>query len=104
MASDIPFAEIQDKCVPVVESLCRRWLGAGHKTGGWWVANVPWRNDKTASLGVSFKTGRFQDFGADGKRGDMIKLFSLIYGTDMVDAADAVAQIVGHPFRKARRS
>jgi DNA primase len=105
--SRIPFREIQDKAIPHVEALCRRWLASGHRSGNWWIANCPWRKDDTASLGVSLTTGRWQDFGAASpgrEKGDLVKLFSCIYGSDLVSAADAVAQIVGHPFRQSRRA
>lgn len=107
--SSIPFGEISESCKGLLQSLCQRWLPHGHRSGNWWVCSCPWRDDKTASLGVSLSSGLWQDFGGAviGKeRGDMIKLFLLLYPQsckDMVDAADSVAQIVGHPFRKTRR-
>lgn len=102
----IPFRDISDTCKPVMEQLCRRWLPAGHKSGNWWVSACPWRQDKTPSLMVSLTTGHWEDRGAAhaGKEsGDPIKLFWAIYGGDMVDAADAVATIVGHPWRRQAR-
>ena len=106
MRADIPFQELREKAKPCLESICRRWLATGHRSGAWWVASCPWRKDDTASLGVSLTTGHWKDFGAaiPGKEsGDIVKLFACIYGGDMVDAADAVARIVGHDWRKARR-
>lgn len=105
MREDIPFKDIGEKAKPVAEALCRRWLPEGHRSGNWWKACVPWRPDRTPSLAVSLTTGHWKDMGNahPGKEsGDMIKLFALLYNTDMVDAADAVAQIVGHEWRKRR--
>lgn len=106
MAAAIPFQEIRDKARPVLESLCRRWLPTGHRSGNWWVANCPWRKDSTASLGVSLTTGHWQDFGgavAGRESGDIVKLCACCHNIDMVDAADTVARNVGHDWRKARR-
>lgn len=103
--TEIPFRAICEKALPHTESLCRRWLPTGRRSGNWWIANCPWREDSTASLGVSLTTGHFKDFGNahPGKEGgDLIRLFSCIYGWDMVDSADAVARLVGHEFRKRR--
>ncbi len=107
MRADIPFSDIRDKAKPCLQGLCQRWLPKGHRSGSWWVGSCPWREDKNASLMVSLTTGHWEDRGAAhaGKdSGDIVKLFACIYGGDMVDAADAVAQLVGHEFRKARRS
>lgn len=107
MSSAIPFREIHDKATLVCEQLCQRWLPRGHRSGNWWIAPCPWRKDTTASLGVSLTTGHWKDFGnASPSRegGDLIKLFTCIYGGDMVDAADSVARIVGHDWRRRRAS
>jgi CHC2 zinc finger len=105
-ARAIPFRDICDKAKPVLESLCRRWLPQGHRSGAWWVTSCPWRQDKKASLMVSLTTGHWEDRGGaiSGKeKGDVIKLCSILHSVDMVDAADAVARIVGHDWRKGRR-
>jgi hypothetical protein len=110
MTTPVPFRNIVAKCIPVMESLCRRWLPQGHRSGSWWVSPCPWRADKTPSLMVSLTTGHWEDRGAAiaGKeKGDPLKLFLCLYPgscRDMVDAADQVARIVGHEFRQARRS
>lgn len=105
MQQDIPFRDIAESCRPVAETLCRRWLPHGHRSGNWWKATVPWRPDKTPSLAVSLTTAHWKDLGnahPGRESGDMIKLFSIIYGVSMVEAADAVAQTVGHSWRKRR--
>ncbi len=102
----IPFRDISDTCKPVLEQLCRRWLPKGHRSGSWWVAPCPWRQDKTPSLMVSLTTGHWEDRGAalpEKDRGDPIKLYACIYGRDMVDAANDVAILVGHPWRRQQR-
>lgn len=103
----IPFRDIVATSVRVMEQLCRRWLPTGHRSGNWWVSSCPWRTDKTASLMVSLTTGHWEDRGAAtaGKeKGDPIDLFIALYGGDHVDAADAIARIVGHSWRKRRAS
>lgn len=106
----VPFQDINAKAKIVTEALCRRWLPHGHRTGNWWVCSCPWRDDKKASLIVSLTSGHWEDRGgaiAGKEGGDLMKLYACLYPEhckDMVDAADAVAQLVGHTFRKSRRS
>jgi hypothetical protein len=105
-ARTVPFREICDAAKPVLESICRRWLPQGHRSGAWWVANCPWRKDDKASLGVSLTTGHWIDFGAaqsGREKGDVINLFIAIYGGSKVEAAESVARLVGHEWRKACR-
>lgn len=93
----IPFQEIQERAAQVAEAIARRWLPNGQRNGGWWVCNVPWREDKHPSFGLSLSTGRWKDF-AGGEKGDVIDLYQRLYGGTKVDAAKAVARVIGHPF------
>lgn len=108
MGTEIPFRDIADTAKNVAELLCRRWLPTGHRSGAWWVCSCPWRQDKNASLMVSLTTGHWEDRGGavPGKeKGDLVRLYFCIYSShcrDMVDAADAVARIINHPWRKRR--
>lgn len=54
--------------------ICKKYLPAGEQKGDWWLARVPWRADKTPSLGVSLTTGRWKDFGREDDRGDLLSL------------------------------
>lgn len=96
-ASHIPFDEIRSHAVPVIEALARRWLPNGARAGQWWVCQVPWREDKQPSFGLSMTTARWQDF-AQGDKGDVFDLYVRLYGGTLADAARQVARAVGHRF------
>lgn len=95
------YREIHEKALTVAEPLCRRWLPKGVRRGAWWVAPVPWRDDKNPSLGVSLTTGWFRDF-ATGDKGDLIDLCAKVHNATTAEAAEALAEITGHPYRRSR--
>lgn len=104
----IPFREIADRAAMYVVELCQRWLPDGRQCGREWVARNPMRNDTNPGsfrvVTVGAKRGFWKDFALDGVQGkDMVSLARYLGGADctMVDAADAVAAITGHPWRKA---
>ena len=79
--------------------LCQRWLPKGKRSGDWWVASTPWREDKNPSLGVNIRSGNWKDF-ATGDRGDIVALYSKVAGVGFREAAKAVAIYVGHEYAK----
>ncbi len=93
------YREIHETALGFAEPLCQRWLPNGERKGNWWIAPVPWRDDKNPSLGVSLSTGWFQDF-ARGEKGDLIDLCARLHKVPLPEAAEAVAIIVGHPYRR----
>lgn len=103
MRDPIPFASINARATAVAAQLCQRWLPTGHRSGQWWLARCPWREDKTPSLGVSLTTGNWKDF-AMGDHGDWVDLFMRLYGGDKANAAESIAIIVGHEWRRQRRA
>ncbi len=77
-----------------IEALCRDWLPGGKRQGGWYLACAPWREDRNPSLGVSFSTGRWQDF-ATGEKGDMIDLSMKLFGDSLQDTLKGFAEMHG---------
>jgi len=77
-----------------IEALCRDWLPGGKRQGGWCLACAPWREDRNPSLGVSFSTGRWQDF-ATGEKGDMIDLSMKLFGDSLQDTLKGFAEMLG---------
>lgn len=71
----IPYDEANAILRRDIKGLCRGLLPRGRATGQWWVASVPWREDKTPSLGVSLTTGHWEDF-ATKERGSPIDLLA----------------------------
>jgi len=95
----IPFDSIKDRVSQgYVRSLCERWLPHGQPKGAWWVARVPWREDRTPSLGVHLVSGNYKDFGRPEDRGDIISLYAKLARVPVTDAAKAVAYMVGHEY------
>lgn len=70
----IPFKEANAILARDTIGFCKKYLPAGSQKGDWWLVCVPWRVDKTPSLGVNLKTGRWCDFGREGDRGDLVDL------------------------------
>lgn len=77
-----------------IEALCRSWLPNGKRQGNWWVCCNPWRNDRTPSLGVSFTSGRWQDFGS-GECGDMIDLSMRLFGDSLKETVEGFTEMLG---------
>lgn len=80
------------KAAASIHTICRKYLPKGRQQGDWWLATVPWRADRTPSLGVSLTTGRWKDFGRPGDHGDTIDLLSRLTGRK---AADIVREMQG---------
>lgn len=91
----LPFDLVRDRALPQMEAICRAWLPNGRRQGGWWVANVPWRQDSKASLGVSFATGRWRDFANIEERGDVIDLACRVFGFTPREAVEKLAAMLG---------
>lgn len=76
--------------------ICRAWLPNGKRQGGWWVSNVPWRDDRKASLGVSLSTALWRDFAdPENSRGDVIDLACKIFGMEPKEAVTKLAAMLG---------
>jgi len=97
----IPFDSIKQRAAQgYVPALCQRWLPGGAAKGDWWLVRVPWREDRTPSLGVHLQSGNWKDFGRS-EGGDVIELYQRLKGCDVAEAAEAVAICVGHNYRRA---
>lgn len=68
----LPFREANAILSRDVLGFCQKYLPGGAVKGEWYLVRVPWRTDKTPSLGVHLKSGRWRDFGREGERGDLV--------------------------------
>lgn len=93
LLNDLPFAAIKAASPSFVDAFCQRYLPGAKKTGQWWKARVPWREDKTPSLGVH-ASGRWKDF-SRGDRGDLVDLLARIDGCALPEAAKRLAAMMG---------
>ncbi len=90
----LKFANVKAVAHSHIEAICRRVVPAGKKQGDWWVAPVPWREDKNPSLGVRLSTGKWQDF-SRGDHGDLIDLVGRVLRLSPSEAVSELARLVG---------
>ena len=91
--SHLPFAAVKAASPSFVDAFVRRYIPDAKKHGGWWKARVPWRPDKTPSLGVH-SSGQWKDF-SRGDRGDLVDLLAKIEGCTGSEAASRLAAMMG---------
>lgn len=91
----ISISDIKDRLSSShIEALCKAWLPDGKRQGNWYVCKVPWREDRSPSLGVSLSTGRWKDF-ASGEHGDMIDLSMKLFGDSLHETLKGFAEMLG---------
>ena len=56
---------------------------------------MPWRNDRTPSLGVSLTTGLWRDWGRPGDGGTVLDLVMRLDNCDLFSGRDILAGILG---------
>lgn len=83
MALDFRLAKA--RALANLRGILRKHLPKGQEKGDWYVACVPWREDRTPSLGVSLTTGAYVDFGREGDKGDILSLLSKLERRPLVD-------------------
>lgn len=79
------------------ETLTREWLPQGSRQGSEWVARNVARGDRASgSFGVSLVTGKWNDFAdRNAHGGDLVSLYSYLFGCRQVDAAMAIDRRLG---------
>ncbi len=90
----VPFAAVKAASSSHTEALCRRYLVPGKRSGDWWLASVPWREDRNPSLIVSLKTGHWEDR-SRGDHGDLTDLFARLERCPLAEAAQRLARMMG---------
>jgi DNA primase len=79
-----------------VELLARQWLPGGKWGQKWYMVRSPFRQENTASFGVSRNPNSlgYYDFGS-GEFGDMIDLCCKLHGVSLMEAVEAYEQMLG---------
>ena len=96
MYTSIDFAEINVAALAVLPSLLQRWIPGGVVRGSEYVARNPTRRDRRpGSFKVNIRTGRWADFATDYRGGDVVSLAAYLAGTGQVEAARALATMLG---------
>lgn len=91
------FSAINRAALPVLETLCVRWLPGGRRVGAEWVCGSL-RGEAGASMKVRLKgprRGCWADFASDARGGDVISLAAAIYGITQTEAAERLAEMLG---------
>lgn len=77
----VDFDALNRAALPVLISLCRRWLSDGRQQGHEYVARNPLRSDTNpGSFRINLTTGRWADFALDDARGgDPVSLAAYLF-------------------------
>ena len=97
MSPPIEFAAINAAALPVLESLCARWLAGGRRIGPEWVCGSL-RGEPGGSMKVRLvgqRRGHWADFATGERGGDVVSLAAAIFGLSQADAARRVAAMLG---------
>jgi DNA primase len=78
-----------------VAALCYQWLPRGKQKGDWYLCLSPFRNERTASFGVSLRGPNYwwTDFGGT-ESGDLIDLCCRLHGVSKKEAIEAFEQML----------
>ncbi len=95
--SRLDFRKINAAALEVLPALVARWLPGGERRGDEWYALNPHRPDRhRGSFKINLRTGKWADFAIPKARGrDVISLAAYLTGKSYVDAARALANMLG---------
>jgi len=92
----VDFSRVNRAAIAVLPALLARWLPDGRKIGHEYVARNPRRSDRNAgSFRINLHTGKWADFATGDKGGDPVSLAAYLAGTNQLEAARAVAKMLG---------
>ena len=92
----IDFKRVNHVALLILPSLLTRWLPEGRIEGSEYVARNPTRIDRRlGSFKVNIQTGKWADFSTGDRGGDVISLAAYLPGKGQVEAARALADVLG---------
>jgi len=92
----LDFDAINRAALSALPALLARWLPDGARNGVEYVARNPRRSDRRpGSFSVNMRTGKWGDFATGDKGGDPISLAAYLHGMRQVEAARALADMLG---------
>ncbi len=90
------FKAVKAATLDSLDFIVPRLLDGGKKVGDEWTVRNPTRNDaKPGSFKVNMKSGVWKDFATGESGGDIIDLYVYIKGGTVVQAKDALAEMLG---------
>jgi putative DNA primase/helicase len=90
----IDFPRIAEAALSAAETLIPRWLPAGRRHGHEWLCG-DLAGSPGESTSINLKTGKWADFAADAKGGDLVSLLAAINRTDQAEAAREIGRQLG---------
>jgi putative DNA primase/helicase len=94
MKQRIDFAAVAAAALQAADRLVPMWLAGGKREGHEWKCGSL-AGDAGHSCSVNLSTGKWADFAADERGGDLVSLYAAIFGVGQLEAAQAVAEQVG---------
>lgn len=96
----IDFAAINHAALPLLETLCARWLPGGKVIGHEWRCG-DLRGGPGRSCSINLRTGKWADFNPSGggAGGDVISLAAAIHNLSQAEAAWRLAEMLGIDLR-----
>ena len=92
----LDFRAVNHAALMALPALLRRWLPDGRSEGAEYVALNPKRADRRlGSFKVNLRTGKWGDFACEARGGDVVSLAAYLSGTGQVEAAGALAAMLG---------
>ena len=92
----IDFPAVNAAALAVLPSLLARWAPGGVVRGSEYTVRNPTRADRRAgSFRVNTRTGKWADFATGDAGGDVVSLAAYLSGTGQIDAARALADMLG---------
>ena len=92
----VDIASVARRALPLVRTLCARWLPDGRQEGREWIARNPTRVDhRPGSFKVNLVTGRWCDFATGDSGGDIVSLAAFLFNLSQVESARWISRMIG---------
>jgi len=94
----VDFDRINRAAMANLLAILARWLPDGSRKGNEWVARNPRRPDRNrGSFKVNLNNGKWADFAISVRGGDPVSLAAYLSGCSQIEAARALAAMLGIP-------
>lgn len=92
----IDFSAINSVALRSLPDLLGRWLPGGARSGQEYTVRNPRRGDRNiGNFKINLSTGKWADFAADAKGGDVISLAAYLFGLRQIEAAKKLGEMFG---------
>lgn len=97
MNGHLEFAAINRAALPLLPAILTRLVPGGKTIAGEYIVRNPTRADRHAgSFRINIRSGRWADFSTGDRGGDVIALLAYLENLSQVDAARALADMIGY--------